>query len=130
MSKENAAACTNKQKKLIETEKQTTQKTTDDEGEQATISASSQNTLSEDRKPQTLKEEGKLSEEQWETNEEEKRGDEKMEVDPCPETAASSHEKGKCSKLNELSLIFRFCLMLFVNGNLFPPSTELCHSLL
>lgn len=130
MTKENAAACTNKQKQL-ETEKQTTHNTADEDSEQAIISPSSQSTSSEEEsKPQTSKEEGKLSQEQQETNEEEKRGDEKMEVDPCPETAVSNPEEGTCSKLNDLSFNFGLSMMLFVNGCLFPPSTELRGSFL
>lgn len=113
MSKENAAACTNKPEKLMETEKQTTENTADEDNEQASVPASSQSTSSEeDRKPQISKEEEKPTEEERGKNVEEKREDEEMAVDPCPETAASSDEKGKCLKLNYLSCIFGFSLML------------------
>ena len=112
LSKENAAACTNKEKKLMETEKQSTQNTADDDSKQASVAVSAQSTSSEeDHKPQTPKEEEKPTEEERGTNEEEKGEDKKMEVDPCSETAASSDEKGKCLKLNDLSLNFRFSLI-------------------
>ena len=97
MSKENVAACTNKEKKLMETEKQSTQNTVDDANKQASVAVSAQSTSSEeDHKPQTPKEEEKPTEEERGTNEEEKGEDKKMEVDPCSETAASGDEKGKC----------------------------------
>lgn len=92
MNKENAAACTNQQIMLMETENLTTHNTADE-----TISASSQSTSpEEDCKAQTLKEEEKLMKEQQQANKDERRGDGKMEVEPCPATAVSSHEKGKC----------------------------------
>lgn len=94
MSKEKAAACTNKQKKLLEKEKQTSTNTVDADKEQASISELSQSTSSE--VGQTSKEEDKPSEEEQGKNVEEKREEEKMEVDPCSETAGSSDEKGKC----------------------------------
>lgn len=94
MSKENAAACTNKQRKLIETEKRATKNAGDDESEQASITVPSQSTSpEEDCKSQTSKEEEKSKEEERGKDVEEKREDEKMEVDP--ETAASGDEKGK-----------------------------------
>lgn len=99
LSKENASACTNSQKSQTETENKTSQNTANEESEPATISASSECTSSEENgKPQLVEKEGDLTMDQQNTNEEEKRGDEKMEVDPHPETAASSPEKGKCPK--------------------------------
>lgn len=99
LSKENASACTNPQKSQTETENKTSQNTANEESEPATISASSECTSSEENgKPQLVEKEGDLTMDQQNTNEEEKRGEEKMEVDPHPETAASSPEKGKCPK--------------------------------
>lgn len=118
MNKENAAACTNKQITST-TEKQTAQTVADQEGERETISGSAQTTSSEDHNRQTSNEEGNLKGEQQETNEEEKNGDEKIEVDPCPETM-SSPEKGKCSTRNELTSVFGICRLLI--ENVFPPS--------
>lgn len=97
LSKENASACTNPQKS--QTEKKTSQNTENEESEPATISASSECTSSEENdKPQSVEKEGDLTMDQQNTNEEEKRGEEKMEVDPPPETASLSLEKGKCPK--------------------------------
>lgn len=124
MNKENAAACTNKQITSMETEKQTTQPAADEEGERETVSGSAQTTSSQDRS-----EEGKLKGEQQEMDEEEKNGNEKIEVDPCLENM-SSPEKGKCSTLNELTSMFGLCLVLSVSGNVFPPSDEFCDSVL
>lgn len=90
MNKENAAACTNQQI-MMETEKLSTHNTADEK-----IIASSQRTSpEEDCKPQTLKEEENLMKEEQQANKDERRGDGKMEVEPCPATAVSSHEKGK-----------------------------------
>lgn len=129
MNKENAAAWTNEQITSMETEKQTAQTVVGEEGGREAVSGSAQTTSSEDHDPQALNEEGKLKGEQQEINEEEKNGNEKIEVDPCPETM-SSPEKGKCSALNELTSMFGFCLVLSVNGNVLPPSAEFCDSVL
>lgn len=97
LSKENASACTNPQKSQTETK--TSQNTANEESEQATVSASSECTSSEENgKPQSMEKEGDLTADLQNTNEEEKRGEKEMEVDPHPETAASSPEKGKCPK--------------------------------
>ncbi|KAA8585648.1 hypothetical protein FQN60_004342 [Etheostoma spectabile] len=88
IKKENATACTKKQKKLMETEKQTAQNTLNKDNEEASITASSE----EDRKPQTSKVEEKPTEDEQEKKAEEKSKEEKMEVDPCLETTASSVE--------------------------------------
>lgn len=77
----------------METERENT---ADENKEQAPIIVSAQSTSSEDDcKPQSSKEEEKPTEKEEGENVEEKERDEKMEVDPCPVTAASSDEKGK-----------------------------------
>lgn len=86
MSKENAAACNKTQKRLMETDKQNTE---DEEKKQATTQSTSSE---EEPKP---KEEEKPTEEEHGKNVQEKREDEKMEVEPCPETVSSCEEKGK-----------------------------------
>nr|XP_033945867.1 nucleosome-remodeling factor subunit BPTF-like isoform X1 [Pseudochaenichthys georgianus] len=95
MKKENAAACTTKQKETTETEKETTEtekETTVDapEGVSESIAASSEDNAT----PQISREEDTPAEEDGvKTEGEKKREEEKMEVDPRPETAASTVEK-------------------------------------
>ncbi|KAK5914604.1 hypothetical protein CgunFtcFv8_009032 [Champsocephalus gunnari] len=95
MKKENAAACTTKQKETTETEKETTEtekETTVDapEGVSESIAASSEDTAT----PQISREEDTPAEEDGlKTEGEKKREEEKMEVDPRPETAASTVQK-------------------------------------
>lgn len=99
LGKENASACTNPQKSQTETENKTSQNTANEESELAKTSASFECTSSEENSnPQSVEKEGDRTMDPQNTNEEEKRGEEKMEVDPHPETAASSPEKGKCPK--------------------------------
>lgn len=90
MSKEKAAAGTNKKKKMAETEKQN--KTEEDE-KQTFVAGSTQSSSSEDG--QMLKEEEKPTKDGLVKTVEEKREDHQMEVDACPESAASGDEKGK-----------------------------------
>ncbi|KAK5856778.1 hypothetical protein PBY51_008349 [Eleginops maclovinus] len=86
MRKENAAACTNKQKKPTETE--TTQNTSEGVSEPASITASSED------KPQISKEEDKPAEEEGlKTVEEKQKEEEKMEVDPSSPSSQPLREE-------------------------------------
>lgn len=82
----------NKQKTLTATEKQTIQNTTEEDNKLVTIHTPSQNMSSEYCKLLTLKEEGKLTEQQQEIFEEEKKGDKKLDNEHCTDETA---EKGK-----------------------------------
>lgn len=124
MKKENATACTNKQKKCMETEKQTTQNTLNKDNVQASITASSE----EDCKPQTSQVEEKPTEDEPEKNAEEKSEEEKMEVDS--ETTTSSGETGKCLKLNFLSFYLLEFPWYYFRTNICFPSTDLSDSFL
>ncbi|XP_054615497.1 nucleosome-remodeling factor subunit BPTF isoform X2 [Dunckerocampus dactyliophorus] len=88
MRKEHAA-CTNKQKKPAE-KMETTQSKTEDK-QQASIAASSQNSSLEHE--QSSKEEVKPTGEEQEKDQEEKVEDNKMEVEPCLNTAPSNVEE-------------------------------------
>lgn len=107
LNKEIAAPCTNNQKKSPEIEKQNT---ADEDKEVAPLTAATQSATSEeDCKPPNSKEEEKTTETEEGKSVEDKSEDSKMEVDPCPETEASSQEKGKS---NGLSIMSWFSLML------------------
>lgn len=84
----------NKQKTLTATEKQTIQNAAEEDSKLVTINTPSQSMSSEYCKLLTLKEEGKLTEQQQEIFEEEKKGDKKLAIDNehCTEETA---EKGK-----------------------------------
>ncbi|XP_067334267.1 nucleosome-remodeling factor subunit BPTF-like isoform X4 [Channa argus] len=84
LSKENAAACTNKQKTLMETKEQNTAE--EDKEQYKTQSTSTD-------EGQTSEAEEKPTEEEQEKCMEEKNKAEEMEVDPFSETAASKHDK-------------------------------------
>lgn len=92
MRKENVANCTNKQKTLTAAEKQPIQNTAEEDSKLVTINTPSQSMSSEYCKPLTLKEEGKLTEQQQEIFEEGKKGDIKLDNEHCTEETA---EKGK-----------------------------------
>lgn len=116
MGKENAAASTNKPSELMGAEKQTAQSTVDKDEEQVSCTVSSQSTSSGEG--QSGKEKESIAEKGEETNVE-KTTDEKMEVDPHPETVASSDNKGRWLELfvsissNYIIFIFGFLLFLF-----------------
>jgi len=83
--------------------KQATPNAPQGDNEQASVTASSQSSASEELcQPQTPKEEEKLTleeQEMKEEEEEEKSKEENMEVEPCSETAASSGEHGNGLRL-------------------------------
>ncbi|KAK2833852.1 hypothetical protein Q5P01_017741 [Channa striata] len=80
LSKENAATCTNKQKRLMETKEQNAAEEDEDQLKKQSPSIEEGQTSTEEEKP--------VQEEQEKCVE-----DEKMEVDPCSEVAASKDDK-------------------------------------
>lgn len=113
MRKENAADCTNKQKKPVE--KEAIQNAGEEGKEQASVTESSQ----EEHKPEESKAEERPAGEEQGKNSDAKREAEKTEVEPCPET--SHVEQGKFNLRGILC-----SLMLSVSKHASPSSTNLC----